>query len=287
MNNILESGTTFIWQNARWLERAIFECRFLNSSPGRILQILHTYLNEDGGFGNALEPDLRGPESQPLFVEFGLRTMYDCQLRDHEMALKACEFVSRRADLDKGIPLVFPSFRRYPHAAHMDSPYAEQTSLERLTSLVGLLQWQGVRHAWLDRAVDACVAFIECSSFTDAHTIQNAFCLVEALADERPVEYLFDKLAAELLEASYFCGEVPVTSYCLTPLNFAPRPESYCRRMFTDSQIEAHLTELEKQQEEDGGWPIRWEPPGEMARREWRAYKTVAALATLQAYGRL
>jgi hypothetical protein len=48
-------------------------------------------------------------------------------------------------------------------------------------------------------------------------------------------------------------------------------------------------TILEKgtQQDADGGWLIQWEPPGEMARREWRGHKTVMALGTLRAYGRI
>jgi hypothetical protein len=287
MNQSLQSGTRFIWENARLLERAIFEGNFFNGEPERIIEILRNYQNDDGGFGNALEPDLRCPESQPLFVEFGLRTMYDCNLHDPDLAMKACEFLSKHASLEKGTPLIFPSFRRYPHATHMDGPYSEQPSMERLTSLVGLLAWQGINHPWLDQAVERCIEYITNVRFTDVHTILNAFCLVESLAGRQPVEQLFDKLSNDLFSSSYFCINVPVTTYCLTPLNFTPTPNAYCRRIFTDIQIEAHLDEMEKQQEEDGGWPIRWEPPGEMARREWRAYKTVAALSTLRAYGRL
>ena len=33
MNEILEKGTAFIWENARLLERAVFEYRFLGGSP--------------------------------------------------------------------------------------------------------------------------------------------------------------------------------------------------------------------------------------------------------------
>jgi hypothetical protein len=287
MNKILELGASFIWQNARLLERAIFELNFHNGSPARILEILHAYQNDDGGFGHALEPDLRCPESQPLFVEFALRTMYDCNQRDAGIADAAFEFLSRHADLKNGIPLVFPSYRQYPHAAHMDSPYAWQPSMERLTSLVGLLSWQRISHVWMSKAVEACIEFAVNNRFTDVHTILNAFCLLEALSAEQPVDQLFKRFAEDLARSNYYCAEVPVTDYCLTPLNFAMTPGSYCRRIFTDAQIEAHLTELERQQEEDGGWPIKWDPPEGTSRMEWRAYKTVAALSTLRAYGRL
>lgn len=287
MNNTFESGASFIWQNARLLERSIFEQNFLNASPSRIINILRTYQNDDGGFGHALEPDLRCPESQPLFVEFGLRTLYDCKLRDPGLAAKACEFLSRQADLKEGIPLVFPSSRRYPHAAHMDGPYAEHPSMERLTSLVGLLKYQGINHPWLEQAVETCVAFIEDNNFTDAHTVLNAFCLVEALAGERTVEQLFNKLSADLLKASFFNLDPHARTYGLTPLTFAPSPTSFCRRLFTDDQIKAHLDALVAQQDPDGGWPIQWEPPAGTSRMEWRGYKTVLALTTLRAYGKI
>jgi hypothetical protein len=287
LNKTLESGSNFIWENARLLERAIFAYHILDGSPDRILDALRTYQNEDGGFGHALEPDLRAPDSQPLFVEFALRTLYECNLRAPDMANGACEFLSRHADLGKGISLAFPSFKSYPHPSHMDNPAVEQPSMERLAGLVGLLRWQGIIHPWLQGAVEVCVDYIFGSSFTDTHTILNAFCLVEALAPERNVDHLFSRLSDDLFKSSFFRLDVPIISYGLTPLTFAPMPNSYCRSIFTDAQIEAHLADLEKQQHEDGGWPIHWEPPAGASRQEWRAQRTVAALISLRAYGRI
>jgi len=48
--------------------------------------------------------------------------------------------------------------------------------------------------------------------------------------------------------------------------------------------IHDHLMALDAEQKEDGGWPIAWEPPGEMARLEWRAYRTLKSIITLEAY---
>jgi hypothetical protein len=287
MNKTLEQGTNFIWENARLLERAIYALHFRHGAGQHILQILLSYQNEDGGFGNALEPDLRAPDSQPLFIEFALRTLYDSKIRDTELVYRTCNFLSNHTDLNQGIPMVFPSSQLYPRAAHMDTPSVYKPSFERLTSLVGLVTWQGVNHPWLPGAIEVCLDHLSKNQYTDAHTIMNAFCLIESLSPERNVDQLFQKLTDELFTANFYCAEVPVKTYGLTPLAFAPSPDSYCRPIFTDRQINDHLNELESQQEEDGGWPILWEPPGEMARREWRAYKTVMALITLKAYGRI
>ena len=40
-----------------------------------VAEVLRGYVNPDGGFGSALEPDLRTSESQPIFVEVGLQAL--------------------------------------------------------------------------------------------------------------------------------------------------------------------------------------------------------------------
>jgi hypothetical protein len=287
MNTPLEKGSHFIWENARLLERAVFDYRFHNGSPDRILQALRAYQNEDGGFGYALEPDLRAPDSHPLFVEFALRTLYECNLRDPGMAQRACDFLARHTDPQHGIPAIFPASKRYPRASHWNNPASERPSLDRMVSLAGLANWQGVRHPWLDEIVEVCLENIRSTHYDDAHIVLNAFCLIESLSQARPIEPLFDRLSGELFKANFFCLSAPVKTYGLTPLMFAPSPSSYCRKIFTQAQIDAHLSDLESQQDADGGWPIQWDPPGEMARLEWRAHKAVMALSTLRAYGRL
>lgn len=287
MNTILERGTHFVWENARLLERAIFDYRLHNASPTRVLRILSAYQNDDGGFGHALEPDLRTPDSQPLFAEFALRTLYECNLRAPEMAYRVVNFLAQHADLKQGIPAIFPSSKLYPRAAHWDNPISERPSIDRLTSLIGLANWQGIRHPWLQEAVEVCLEHIKSTRYDDAHTILNAFCLIESLSRERSVDQLFGKLSDELLESNFLCLDVPVTTYGLTPLTCAPSPDSYCRCIFSDAQIEVHLDDLKAHQQADGGWPIEWEPPGGMARWAWRAYWTIMALTTLRAYGRI
>mgnify|MGYP001440918786 FL=1 len=122
------------------------------------------------------------------------------------------------------------------------------------------------------------------ASYEDAHTIQNAFCLLESLPQTDEIQRLYAKLSDELKEAKFVCLKAPPQEYGLTPLDFAPFADSYCRRLFPDKIIHDHLKALESQQGADGGWPISWEPPGEMARWEWRAYRTLKSIVTLESY---
>jgi len=279
-----EKAANFIWENGRLLERRLFEYFFQGGSKHSVLNAIKAYQNEDGGFGHALEPDLRTPESQPLFIEFGLRTLYEAKIQDPELAYKVCDYVSRVADLNEGIATITASSSNYPRAKHWNNPTSEQASFDRLTSLVGLLNWQGIKHPWLDKAIEVCLNHIRTTRYDDSHTIMNAFCLLESLPQTDEIETLFSKLKNELYQAKFFCLEAPPQGYGLTPLDFAPVSDSYCRKIFSETIINDHLKALDSQQEEDGGWPISWEPPGEMARLEWRAYKTLKCIITLESY---
>jgi hypothetical protein len=72
-----------------------------------------------------------------------------------------------------------------------------------------------------------------------------------------------------------------------SPLDFAPNPDSIARRLFDDATIAAHLDHLAAGQAEDGGWTFNWLAWSPVAASEWRGSRTVDALRTLRANGRL
>lgn len=282
-----EKAKTFIWKHGRLLERRVFEYFFFRGSSEGIVTALKAYQNDDGGFGNALEPDLRAPDSHPLYMEFALSLLHDCGIKNSDLFYKSCDFVSKHADLQKGIPTIFASSQQYPRAGHWDHPLSTEPSFDRLTGLVGLLKWQGIDHAWLDLAAEACLNYISTNKYEDAHTILTSFCLLESLPQTPTIIRLFDKLSNELASANFLRMDPLSQNYGLSPLEFAPSPEAYCKRIFSEDTINQHLDVLVSQQEEDGGWNINWDPPGETARLEWRAIVTLKNLKILKEYNRL
>ena len=62
----LPAAARFLESTARVLERRVFDHRFEGADPGPVLHALKAYRNDDGGFGHALEPDIRDPASQPI-----------------------------------------------------------------------------------------------------------------------------------------------------------------------------------------------------------------------------
>lgn len=69
----------------------------------------------------------------------------------------------------------------------------------------------------------------------------------------------------------------------LRPLDFAPRPGTRARALFTDDVIAAELDRLASRQQPDGGWVVDFAAESPAAALEWRGYATVSALVILQA----
>ena len=84
----------------------------------------------------------------------------------------------------------------------------------------------------------------------------------EHIPDLKTSMNLLDVIDKYLPQASFYIAEAPVETYGLTPLHFAPKPESLCRKLFLQSQIDNHLDNLIEKQLPDGGWPINWDAPG-------------------------
>ena len=59
------AAETFIWSAARLVDRHRYALLFADGPAEPVVDALRGYRNEDGGFGHALEPDLRAPSSQP------------------------------------------------------------------------------------------------------------------------------------------------------------------------------------------------------------------------------
>ena len=102
----LGTATDFVWRNARLVDRRVFACRFLGASPDAVVATLRGYQNDDGGFGNALDPDLRGPASQPVHVDAALRILRDAGATAPEVLARACSYLLQVASPGGGVAAI-------------------------------------------------------------------------------------------------------------------------------------------------------------------------------------
>lgn len=283
----LAAAREFVYREARPLDQRLFAVLFEGGSANGVVRALEAYRNDDGGFGHGLEPDKRCPASQPVDVAFAFEMLDLAGARPNRLAEDACGFLAGLADERGAVAMALRSVLDYPHADHWGGEWAYEPGVWATSSTAGWLHAFGVHHPWLDRATAFCLDELERRPPDDAHELREALRFLEHVPDRGRANEIRPRVSAALEHASYFLASAASDEYGLSPLEFAPRPESPSRSLFADDQLAQHLDRLERDQQPDGGWPIRWEPPSEASRLEWRGNRTVLAVATLSAYGRL
>ena len=290
MDDAFAAGDRFLLNQARLLERRLFATCFLGQPAAGVVDALRGYQNDDGGFGHALEPDKRCPASLPIDVETAFQALAAAGTVDHDMVIRACDFLARTAeaaDAGGAVPPAFPVIESFPRAAHW-TEWTYEPGLNPTAGLVGLLYQLGVDHPWRSAGAAYCWQELESGGLPgDAHVLKEILVFLEHVPDRDRADRNAAALASNLADIPMFHLDPDAPGYGLSPLDVAPLATSRWRPLFTDAQLNAHLDRAQKDQQADGGWPITWEPPSQAAVYEWRGIVTLGALRTLTSYGRL
>ena len=254
------------------------------------MEVLRGYQNEDGGFGQALEPDTRCPASLPVYVESAFQALATAGALDREMVEKACEYLvccAREAGAGAAVALASPVIESFPRAEHW-TEWTYVPGLNPTAGLVGLLYQLGIEHPWREEAARYCWTQLESQPVPeDAHSVLEALVFLEHAPERERADDFAARIGAHLDEIDGLHLDPDTPGYGLSPLQFAPTPTSRWRKLFTGAQIVASLDHLQQSQQQDGGWPISWEPPSATARLEWRGVVTLQAVRILVSYGRM
>ncbi|CAM5381457.1 hypothetical protein [Streptomyces abikoensis] len=290
----------FIWLTARVLEQRRFAFHFLDGGPDAVEAALAAYLGDDGGYGFALEPDLRGPVSQPLHTAHALRVLDEIGRCGDRRMERVCRYLTSVSTPDGALPALHPSLRGYPAAPWIPLVDDPPSDLLATGPVVGLLHRNEVWHAWLFRATDFCWAAVEAlgnGARTHPYEVAAAVAFLDGAPDRRRAQAAAERLGRVVREqrlavldparaADYPLPEGYAPGEHHYPHDFAPTPESSARSWFTDAELERSLDFLAASQQEDGGWPVRWHEWAPGTRLEGRPMVTLNALLTLRAYDR-
>ena len=104
----LAAASAFMTTHARTLDRRRFAVRFGAGGPEGLLAALEAYRNPDGGYGWALEPDLRSPESQPGPSLHAFEVFEEVAPLTSPCAIDLCDWLATVALADGGLPFGFP-----------------------------------------------------------------------------------------------------------------------------------------------------------------------------------
>ena len=280
----ITAAERFILANARLLDRHRLAVLLSDAPVAPVLNALRAYANPDGGFGHALEPDIRAPDSEPSASLHALEVLGEVGTFDDPMVSEAAAWVATIAEPDGAVPFVMPTAAAHPHAPFI-TPSSGGSFLT--FALAGALLRAGAGEPWLGRATDWCWAELERPDELGAYGVRCALGFLDAVSDAPRADATIERLRPKLGPD----GSMPVSGGTeherLTPLDLSPRPAGRSRRLFSDDQIEADLDLLEQRQQEDGGWTFEWLgwSPGQSV--ECRGAETLRALTTLHAHGRI
>jgi hypothetical protein len=290
----LDAAVSFMATHARVLERRRLSVLLGEGSPDEARAALDAYRNPDGGYGWALEPDLRSSTSQPVAAMHALEVLADIRDTKSQRPVELCDWLADRTLADGGAPLALP----YPDTAGSAPLWAEADATVSSLQMTAQLAAQAHRlarhrsdiagHPWLAAATTYCLDAID--RIVEApHPVELVFVMrfLDAVADQVPrARTLLDRIARFVISD----GPTPVAGgaadEALYLLDFTPYADAPSRSLFAESAVAADLDRLASQQQPDGGWTVSFTPFSAAAALEWRGYATVQAVTVLRGAAR-
>ncbi|MQY02256.1 hypothetical protein ACRB68_02860 [Actinomadura sp. RB68] len=284
--DMLNDAEGFLRLNARLIDRHRFALHFRGAGPAPVLAALRPYENPDGGYGHALEPDLRGEASQPVPAQHALEILHETGADDDPAVARIAAHLETITAPDGGVPFVLPAGPEAPRAPWWRTTDTEPPgSINPTASLAGLLYRAGLpENPWLKNAAEFCWRYLEAPGAEPGpYDVLAILTFLDHTPERDRAEAAFTRHRATLAAAATLDPHAEGAVH--SPLDLAPTPHGYGRRLFTDETVQAHLDALAAARRPDGGWTVGfliWTPVTEP---EWRGHITVERLLTLRAYG--
>jgi hypothetical protein len=287
--------TDFMTTHARLLDRRRLDLALGQDDPDAALAALAAYRNPDGGFGSAIEPDLRAPTSQPVGALHAFEVFEDIAPATSPMAKGLCDWLERTALPGGALPFALAGAASAGTASLWASADPATPSLHMTAVVAGIALRVGrhdpavAEHPWLRAATRYILD--ETAKLTEPpHPIALRYILqfLDALTDRQPeVEPELRRLAAFVPPSATMPVAGGTAEEAMRPLDFSPHPDRPLRALIDPAVIEADLDRLEADQRADGGWDVDWATWSPAGALEWRGWATVRAVLILRANGRL
>ena len=294
-----QSAKNFIMDQGRALDQRRFEFHFEAGSADAVLATLAPYQNDDGGFGNSLEPDIRASVSSALATTVGFQILREIGANaGHALVRKGIEYFVATFDEPRQVwPIIPPEVEEAPHAPWWNYETSAETFGQFLVNpraeIVGYLHEcsDGVPTQLLQQLTTAVLAHLDSPS--DEMEMHDILCFArlaetEALPNRDEVGEKLARVAAPRVARN----AEQLTGYVLKPLWLVSSPESPLATEFKE-EVEMNLDFEIEQQGEDGSWspnfswgdqyPQTWQK----AKKEWQSRFTVETLKTLKDFGRI
>ncbi len=276
MTTVVDRTIGFLETQGRPVELAWVRLIAGTGSIAEVIQALSAYQNEDGGFGQGLEVDIKAPDSQPFAARLAMQTMIDCGIGNTEpVAQRLAEWLEAEQGEDGCWRLPASVFEHplAPWFAHWEFP-----SLNPALCLAGLASQLGIGSPRLFERVGQLLATIGDPAAAETGAFYDVLPYAEYFAwiDHPDREIYLTALAAGIARR-VAAGEYEDAGHFFDHVG---GPTSAIARRMAPEVIGDQLDRLLGEQEADGGWPTPYDPV-------WRAWFSARAISMLNAYGRL
>ncbi|MGE5123002.1 MAG: hypothetical protein ACM3H7_00670, partial [Acidobacteriaceae bacterium] len=134
----LEKTKFYVFRQGRLLDRQLYDYFFGHGSREACLKALFAYQNTDGGFGNAIEPDISTPESSGIGAETALYTLDLLDCHEEKYISGLVQWVNSNMNEEGYLNHPPKSLLDYPH-----QPWWEAPDKVRIFALAGILyHWE-------------------------------------------------------------------------------------------------------------------------------------------------
>ncbi len=297
-----QRARTFIFTQARPLERSLYAFHFENGSGEAVLSELSKFQNQDGGFGRALEPDLRTPDSSVVATTVALQTLLRLDApEEHPLVRGAMHYLLDNYHAEQSFwPISPPTVDNAPHAPWWQpgsgsAARAEEQYINPRAEIVGYL-FEYPSYTTLEfrsNLLDDVLDWVD--HRPDQIEMHDLLCLLSLSRVRRLPSPSRARLMAKVkkaVAATVSLDPAGWGDYVLRPLDIARSPSSPFAPLFGDA-LNLDLDYRIEQQGSDGAWLPAWSW-GELyveawpqARRDRSGVLTLGMLSTLDAFGRI
>jgi hypothetical protein len=279
----LDRARTFVLTHGRLLDRLRLLHLAGEVPVEQVGSALDAYRNPDGGYGHALEPDIRSPHSETTSTLAALELLDDLGVHGCPQAEEALAWVGSVLTPDGGVPFMRHESEGWPTAPWMASG---DEGCHLTFGYVAQATRHGVTPRWLGRAQAWCDARLDEPAGLAGYSLKYALKLLDACADDPLCQERLAALGAHVGPDGSVAVEGGTEGESLRPLVLSPHPDSASRALFRPEHVEADLDALAAGQADDGGWTFDWLAWCPAQEHEWRGTLTVDALQSLRRHGR-
>ena len=199
----------------------------------------------------------------------------------------SCDHLETMTAPDGGVPVALPSLEPWPHAPWWR--IGTEGTLLATALLYAPLVTPGVDHPWLGRAEAFCWAAVDAIEKTHPYEVEAAIVFLDAARDRtaRANGRRAARAAGARAEPRRHAARGLHRGRDPPPARLRPPPRQPRPRVVRRRRDRRQPRPARGRQQDNGGWPITWAVWTPAIEIEWSGLMTIAALKTLQAYGRL